>query len=299
MRSFFRPGRRAILVLLPVILIFAGTFNGTAQATTSGSGSIPTATGSTSTFYDTNFFVPNAAALPCDPPFSNATCDYYTLTATATGQVQVCTSYPQDMFGMTDFDVFVYDSNGNTVASGTTTADPECVIFNVTAQQTYVIALDPIFLVMIPTTTHTTIQFFSGTGTANGGGGSTSGQSITGGGKTVDGGQFALPVYQVTTRHGKIKFAKGALCNFRAEENPSWIVAFTGSKVHVEGQGYNNNNPVSFVADIQDNGEPGSSGSAGGPDVFTVTAKDSSGTVTCSGGGQLVDGNTQYHSSGV
>jgi hypothetical protein len=322
----YRVGRRAVL-LLPVIALWM-IFTGSAGATTSRPCTAEeTAAGVTACFTGnvtaTNVLqpVPGVNPTPCPPgtdpvtgmPTGDLVCEHYSVTLRAGQTATVCVGFPAGDMGLNDIDLFVVGPNGDVVASATFSNNPECVTFTNTTcvTQTFDVRINPAFVEDIGGFTITgTLTITNGTtacGTSGNGGGGTpgpgpTGASFTGGAKLADTGLLNVNVFETlvgtTSNKGKVKFMQKQIgCAFRSDTY-SAVVSQTGvdaqghtkGKADVTGNGYNNNQPVTFHLIADDNNEPGA-----GYDDFTITVKNSNGIVVCQDGGTIQDGNLQFH----
>ncbi len=305
-----RAWRRRVLCLCTGVATVALAFATAASAATppaeTVSSSNPTATFSGQLTMP-NFLPPQPNGSPCpdqatDP--GDVVCGHNTVTTAQAGTVTTCVSFsaPGDPFGMTDLDLFVVDrtatstTNGQIIASSTSQQNPECVTFNTVAGGSYEIQINPSFLIG-PTTFNGTITFQAANGgvaggpTGNNGGGVGSGQKMTGGGKTTDAGQYSINAFQSDPSKGKVQFSNGA-CSIKSSGFTTIAMSpsANGGQLDATGPGQANGRNAQFHVHAEDHGEPSTN------DVFTITATDpTSGAIICQGGGQVQNGNLQYH----
>jgi hypothetical protein len=260
----------------------------------------------------------------------NSICEHFQLTVAQSGTVSVCITYPTDLFGFTEIDIFAVQVTGFTtsdvavgVAADTTTSTTGptpgptpgtaqlCTgNFSAAAETFFDIQLNPGFLIgPIPTGQISgTINFTtSGGGGAGGGGGGTppppSGPKFTGGGKLPDSANLSMNVTNTALTTGKVRFKLSAVCSVASTsftlvdvEGGGTIPGGSGSNgtAHVKGNGNNmNGQGVSFeIHQAADNGE-GSSQTT--PDKFDITITGPDWSCTEPIGTSLQNGNLQYH----
>jgi hypothetical protein len=294
---FFRGGRLCAAVLVSMILALAVVV-GSAKATTPPSGTV-SATQTTASFTGgplvAPLFLPECPSQQDDP--TNAVCEHYTLTVVGSGAVNTCVSFTQDMFGLNDVDVFIYQIDPTTgaqtlVAAGIGVSNPECVSF-VQAGGMFEIRISPTFIVGP--------IFISGVVTftplpLGGGQGSNPppmpvGTKMTGGGQDASGGTFNESVFATDLSKGKVKYVNNSLnCSFKSTQIK--VVSLTttpdGGIADVDGVGeLNGVGGVTFHAHAEDHGEPGTT------DRFQLTSPSQ----CTSGNPTLRSGNLQYHTT--
>jgi hypothetical protein len=205
-----------------------------------------------------------------------------------------------------DLDLCIIDATGTVVGCSATFNGTEQITFTVACGDTHFEALivpsgfdmtnEPTPLNPVTYTGNVTTSLTTCTGggnTTGGGGKSAAGQhKVNGGGHTgfattVTAG-FSLIAMQTTLGFkGKLQISDATGCMFRATDIRAVAWDDTDQQATISGFGYFKNTPnnlLAFTATADDNGE-GSSSS--GPDNFTIDK--------CAGGGQVVDGNVQYH----
>jgi hypothetical protein len=205
-----------------------------------------------------------------------------------------------------DLDLCIVDSAGQVVGCATGSGGTETITFTVSCTDTHFEAqvLPVMYFDFIhPPTLMNPLNYtggvstsltscVSGTGNGNGGGGnSATGHKVTGGGQlgfaSIANANFSVNVMATTSGFkGKVQIADNTGCTFRGLEITavSWNDGAHDAKIF--GNGYAKSAPntkVPFVAEAQDNGD----GSSNNGDFLTIDK--------CNGGGQVVNGNIQYH----
>jgi hypothetical protein len=306
-------GRRQRLVLLPAVLLLFAVYLGTAKAATPSGATVSSLNPSAS--FTGHVSAPNFLNPTCDtsmtpqcPPGTspspcphqvedpmNVVCEHFTVNAAESGTVSACVGFPPGDNGLNDIDLYIVDSNNSLVASSLSDADPECVAFPVVATLSYEIHINPFFIETLGGfDIQGSVVFTSGS--ASGQGKNALGPEMEGGGKLLDGTEFNIKMAQFEPKERKLKVKSPdhGPCAFKATDFAVVQIYQTGvdssgdptGKAHIEGNGLNSKQQVTFVADVTDGGEHGSG------DTFTFSTSDG-----CFASGPLQHGDVDYEVS--
>jgi hypothetical protein len=319
-RSSFRGGTVHAAVILVLVSVFAAAaVTAKATTTTSSSGSATCTTfpgsctfsGNGSATFQGQFDTPAVLVDPslCFPQAADpedTLCGHFGInTSNVQGTITVTISFDP----VNDLDLCVVNALDTVVDCSTGFGASETVTFAVSCTDTHFEAQIVPFSYPFPGPTPLDPATYTGSVTATltactGGGGpppptpsAAHGHKVTGGGQTATGmspdANVSLNVIEETSGttpayKGKVRIASAG-CDFRSTEIDTvvWNDAIMAAEIDGKGMLNDSTAVVDFVAHAKDNGERSSQIVA---DRFTIDK--------CSGGGNVVSGNIQYHLPG-